>query len=279
MIDAKRKAMIFLTIAFILSVVTSVLVLNEVRSAQDSLGERTSVAVAASNIQPYSEINADMIEWVEIPQADGFTSFIRDLSDVQDAVTIVQLKEGDLLTHNILRSAADIPQDHRIVWLNATPNVVMDQAVAAGDTVDIVVTYTSEETDLTTTRVFENVEVIQRDQGSEETANIKISLHINDAEQFIHFQNTADSIRVLLANQIQQTEDIPAEESESSEQGESAEADEETPDEENNNDNNENDENNDNSDEENNDNNDEEKDDDEDNEDNEDEDDEGEDEE
>lgn len=264
MIDAKRKAMIFLTVAFILSVVTSVLVLNEVRSAQDSLGERTSVAVAASNIQPYSEINAEMIEWVEIPQADGFTSFIRDLSDVQDAVTIVQLQEGDLLTHNILRSAADIPQDHRIVWLNATPNVVMDQAVVAGDTVDIVVTSTSEETDLTTTRVFENVEVIQRDQGSEETANIKISLHINDAEQFIHFQNTADSIRVLLANQIQQTEDIPPEESESSEQLQSAEEDNETQDEENSNDNN------DNNDEENND---------EDNEDNEDEDDEGEDEE
>ncbi|WP_416148236.1 SAF domain-containing protein [Salipaludibacillus sp. HK11] len=204
MIDAKRKAMIFLIVAFILAIITSVLVLDQIRAAQDSLGERTEVAVAASNIQTYSEITEDMIDWVEIPQVENLGSFVRDMSELEGAISIVNLQDGDLLTSNILRTATEIPENHRIVWLNATSNVVLDQPVAAGDTIDIIVTYTPEDSALTTTRLFKQVDVIQREEIGEELSNIKISLPIIEAEKFIHFQNTADSIRILLSNQVQQ---------------------------------------------------------------------------
>ncbi|WP_035187226.1 Flp pilus assembly protein CpaB [Alteribacter aurantiacus] len=203
MIDAKRKALIFLTIAFVLAVITSVLILSQIRAAQDSLGERTQVAVAATDIQTYTEITEDMIEWVEIPQVDNLGSFVRDTSEIEGTIAVVNMQQGDLLTSNVLRAGADIPEDHRIVWMNATSNVVMDQPVASGDTVDIIVTYDTDE-EFTTTRLFENVTVVQREDGGEGMSDIKVSMPLSDAERFIHHQNTADSIRILLANQVQQ---------------------------------------------------------------------------
>ncbi|GAK06088.1 phage protein [Geomicrobium sp. JCM 19037] len=76
----------------------------------------------------------------------------------------------------------------------------------------------------------------------EEPDHIKVSMPISDAQAFIHFQHTADYIRILLANQVQQpdlgnpnpeeearTEEEPEDEEESTEDAD--ESDEEDEDE------------------------------------------------
>ncbi|SDH74659.1 Flp pilus assembly protein CpaB [Alteribacillus persepolensis] len=206
MLDAKRKAMIFLAAAFILAVLATALILNEMRNVQASLGETIEVAVADENIPTYTEINEEMISWEEVPASTEISSYVRESSELEGSISIVPVQQGDLMTKNILRSSVDVPDDHRVVWLNATNNVVMDQAVAEGDQVDIIVSYSSSNADQRTRRLFTSVDVVQRTESEEEEdipASIKVSLPIDEAEDLIHYQNTADQIRVLLVNQVQ----------------------------------------------------------------------------
>lgn len=200
MIDAKRKAMIFLSIAFVLAIVASVLVLNEIRQAQTSV-THIKVAVAKQDIPTYTKISPDMIDWVEIPETGNIYSFILSESDLENEIVIVNVQAGDLLTRNILRSMVDIPPDHRVILLNATNNVTVDQQVAEGDLVDLIVTH-DEEDGSKTERLFENVSVVQKTDG-DKGRNILISMDISDAVKFIHYQHKAEYIRVLLVNQIQ----------------------------------------------------------------------------
>lgn len=72
MIDSKRKAFIFLTLAFILAIVTAFIVVNEIQNAQRALSETTPVPVAAEDIPTYSEITEDMIDWIDVPSSEGF---------------------------------------------------------------------------------------------------------------------------------------------------------------------------------------------------------------
>ncbi|SFE74165.1 Flp pilus assembly protein CpaB [Alteribacillus iranensis] len=206
MLDAKRKAMIFLAAAFIFAVLATALILNEIRNAQASIGETIKVAVADEDIPTYTELKEDMVSWEEVPASSSISSYVREASELEGSISIVPVKKGDLLTKNIVRSSLEIPQDHRVVWLNATDNVVMDQAIAEGDQVDIVVTYSSSSSDTRTRRLFKSVDVVQRAEPEEEEdipASLNVSLPIEDAEDLIHYQNTADQIRVLLVNQVQ----------------------------------------------------------------------------
>ncbi|WP_134687244.1 SAF domain-containing protein [Brevibacillus migulae] len=208
MIDAKRKAMIFLTIAFILAVVTAGLVLNEIRQMQMALGERIYVAIARDDIPSYTEVTSDMVEWVQIPNTDKFSSYITAPQELDNSVLIVKVGKGELITKSIVRSKMDIPVDHRVVWLNVTKNVVIDQEIAENDLVDIVVFYQDLGTKtVLSKRLFANVPIVQRQDGENGIA-LKASMSLQDAENYIYLQNTASQIRILRVNQIQRSEHL-----------------------------------------------------------------------
>ncbi|MFS0690201.1 hypothetical protein AB1K89_13290 [Sporosarcina sp. 179-K 8C2 HS] len=202
MIDSKRKAIIFLTISFILAIVTAGVVLVQISQAQDRLGEMIEVAsVGKEDISSYSEINPDNIEWVKFPKTNAYSSFITDAKDLEDVISIVNLESGDILTKNLVRKKLDIPANERVVWLNATDIVLIDQQVAEGDLVDVIVSREIEKS-VETKRLLSNIKVVQIEKGSENTESIKISLPISEAEQLIHYQNFAKQIRVLRVNQV-----------------------------------------------------------------------------
>lgn len=208
MIDAKRKALLFLTIAFILAVIAAVFILNQVRIAQDSLGETVKVAAAGADIRSYTSLEKSDIEWVEMPKSSQVSSFIQDEKELEEAITVVNLTDGDLLTKNVVRKKLDIPAENRVVWLNPTSNVVIDQAITEGDLVDV---YSVMETKsgVTTKRFLENVSVVQLEEIKSEEQDdesfgpaIRVSLDLEEAEDLIHAQNAAKQIRVLRVNQI-----------------------------------------------------------------------------
>ncbi|MCM3636236.1 hypothetical protein M3152_00785 [Sporosarcina luteola] len=202
MIDSKRKAIIFLTISFILAIVTAGVVLVQISQAQERLGEMIEVASVGKNVSSYTEINPDDIEWVKFPKTNAYSSFITDAKDLEDVITIVNLKSGDILTKNLVRKKLDIPANERVVWLNATEIVLIDQSVMEGDLVDVIVSREIEKS-VETKRLLSNVKVVQVDEDKENnTESIKISLPIAEAEQLIHYQNFAKQIRVLRVNQV-----------------------------------------------------------------------------
>lgn len=201
MIDSKRKAIIFLTISFILAIVTAGVVLVQISQAQERLGEMIEVASVGKDVSSYTEIKADDIEWVKFPRTNAYSSFITDPKDLEDVISVVNLKSGDILTKSLVRKKLDIPANERVVWLNATDIVLIDQQVAEGDLVDVIVSREIEKS-VETKRLLSNIKVVQIEKGIEDTESIKISLPIADAEQLIHYQNFAKQIRVLRVNQV-----------------------------------------------------------------------------
>ncbi|CAM3500838.1 RcpC/CpaB family pilus assembly protein [Hydrogenibacillus schlegelii] len=107
------------------------------------------------------------------------------------------------MTPNIIRARADLSPGERIVWLNISNNVFLDQIVAPGDRVDLIVTH-QEEGKLVTERLFSDVLVIQRDTDDKGKMVVKVVLPLSEAERLIYYQNTANQIRVLLSDQIEQ---------------------------------------------------------------------------
>ncbi|MCM3733844.1 flagella basal body P-ring formation protein FlgA [Fictibacillus nanhaiensis] len=208
MVDAKRKALIFLVVAFILAVVTAGVVLNEIRKAQQNLTETTKVAALEGNIKSNEAITSSKIKWVEIPKNAAVSNFIQSEGDLKNQVVLTDMKDGDILTKNVLRSKIDISKGHRVVWLNPTENVLIDENVTEGDRVDIVVSM-EEKNVMTTKRALKGIHVVEVDDDVEieknkTTSVIKVSLSIEDAEKLIHYQNTAQQIRILRVNELEE---------------------------------------------------------------------------
>lgn len=201
MIDAKRKAIIFLTISFLLAVVTAGLILVQINEAQKKLGKTVQVAAASKNIRSYHEFGESDVTWVELPATSAYESFITSEKELEEAISVVNLKEGELLTDSLVRKKLDIPANERVVWLNATEIVLIDQQVAEGDRVDIVIVNKNESDQLETKRILENVPVVQLEEQEEGSPRVKVALSIKDAEDVIHYQNAAVQIRVLRVNQ------------------------------------------------------------------------------
>ncbi|UYZ22289.1 Flp pilus assembly protein CpaB [Mesobacillus jeotgali] len=201
MIDSKRKAIIFLTISFLLALVAAGVILVQVNQAQEKLGKTVAVAAVKKDVKSYYELAKKDIEWIQLPSESAQKGFITDEKDLEDVITVVDLKKGDLLTRNLVRKKLDIPENERVVWLNATEIVLVDQKnIAPGDLVDIIVT-TGKEDKMQTKRIFQNVYVVEVEEVDEEPPRVRISVPIEDAESLIHYQNSAKQIRVLRVNQ------------------------------------------------------------------------------
>ncbi len=209
MISAKRKAFIFLIIAFILAIMTGWFINTQISHAKEVMGQSVKVAVAKKDIVAYSEISENMVEWMEIPKSNAVSSFITTEQDLKEHLSIVDLKKGDLITKNLIRSQVDIPDGHRVVWLNPTENVLMDQQIYVGDKVDIIASYEQKNEGVITKRIMNDIDVIQTDSTvvgdsqQKDVSAIKVSITVEQAEQLIHLQNTAKQIRVLRVNQIE----------------------------------------------------------------------------
>ncbi|MBT9283091.1 MAG: Flp pilus assembly protein CpaB [Hydrogenibacillus schlegelii] len=203
MLDARRKAIIFFVLALAMATIASAIIVNEWNKVRSAWGETVRVAVAAVDIQPYTAITPEMIDWQALPKQFVTTGFITEAQKLKDSIALVEIQKGDFLTPNIIRARADLSPGERIVWLNISNNVFLDQIVAPGDRVDLIVTH-QEEGKLVTERLFSDVLVIQRDTDDKGKMVVKVVLPLSEAERLIYYQNTANQIRVLLSDQIEQ---------------------------------------------------------------------------
>ena len=219
MIDAKRKAIILLTIAFLLAVAAAGVIVVQISNTQERLGKTVEVAAAAKDIYSNQEINIENdLKWVELPATSAYESLItKDEAKkvFENSITVVDLDEGELITDSLVRDRLNIPENERVVWLNATETVILDQDVTEGDFVDIVVVFQDPAQQVQTKRILTNIPVVEVDENNDKKDDkeeadrensasnnrVKVSLPITDAEMVIHHQNTAIQMRVLRVNQ------------------------------------------------------------------------------
>ncbi|AXF56231.1 SAF domain-containing protein [Salicibibacter kimchii] len=202
MLESKRRAIIFLVLAFIVALIAGLLFFQQVQSLQTDLGGATEVYVADASVPSREMITEDNVSTMELPNRFVTSSHITDPAELENMVSVVPLTEGDLLVQNILRSYSDVTdENHRLVALHQGDGVQFDQELEALDRVDLVVSHSLEGEDETEI-LMSDVPVAMVMHGGEENDMTGAAMEIStdDAAELIHMQNYADSIRVLKAN-------------------------------------------------------------------------------
>lgn len=200
MLEAKRRAAIFLLLAFLLAAVAGYLVLEKVKQLNAELGGMVEIFVSNGSIPTRTMLQPNQLTKMEIPQKFLTESHITSESDIFGFVSVVPLEEGDIVTKNMLKNFANLQnENNRLVALYRTDKVQFDQEIAALDRVDIIVSH--DKNGEKTTEIFMKDVAVAYAQGTRENfAGIAVEIPVTDAPKLIHMQNYADHIRILKAN-------------------------------------------------------------------------------
>lgn len=200
LLESKRKAIIFLVIAFILAAIAGILLLQKVEELNSDLGRQVEVYVANTNISSREIITPEAITTDEIPRRFVRDEHVTDIEELYNKVSVVPLSKGELITKNMLKDATAVTDsNHRLIALLKSDNVFFDEELHTLDRVDIIVSHTfngKPETNVFMTDV--NVAKVAR--NSEEFVGIQVEIPFAKVTELIHMQNYADSIRVVKAN-------------------------------------------------------------------------------
>ncbi|MRG87374.1 SAF domain-containing protein [Salinibacillus xinjiangensis] len=200
MIESKKRALIFLLLAFILASIVGYLVYEKVKSLNAELGGMTEVYIANDDIAARTVIDDSQISVMEIPNKFVTDSHITDKSTLRNRVSVVPLEGGDLITKNMIKPVSNLSDsNNRLVSVPRTERVSFDQTLVALDRVDIIVS--KERNGEKITEIFmRDVPVVHAQGSGENFAGIGIELSVEKAREFIHEQHYADHIRILKAN-------------------------------------------------------------------------------
>lgn len=201
MLEAKRRAAVFFILAFILAAVTGYMVLQKVEDLNSELGKMTKVYVAKEEILSRDIIQPSQVTVMELPNKFVINdSHITSFSDLENRVSVVPLKPGEIITKNMIKPASNLQnENNRLVAIPRTDKIWFDQEFVALDRVDIIV---SREVDgKPETSVFmKDVVVRYALKKGDDILGISVEVSAEDAPKLIHMENYADHIRLLKSN-------------------------------------------------------------------------------
>ncbi|MCM3719812.1 Flp pilus assembly protein CpaB [Fictibacillus phosphorivorans] len=201
MIESKRRAFIFITLAILLALIAGFLVLQKVRQLNSELGGMTAIYVAKENVPSRELLTPEDVTTEEIPNRYITASHITERKELVDKVATVPLSKGDIITKNILKETSSVlNEDNRLVMLYGSDKVRFDEEVEALDRVDIIVSHQFE--GKPKTEIFMSDVKVSRSYKTEKKQfyGVALEVPVKDASKLVHIQNYADSVRVLKAN-------------------------------------------------------------------------------
>ena len=200
MLESKRRAIIFLTLSFLLAVGAGFLFLQKVSAINSELGGMTEIFIAAEDIPSRSVIQPYQIKTTQIPNRFVNESHITSFEEMANRVSVVPLSEGDMITKSMLKQLESVrEQNNRLVTLVQAERIRFDERVEALDRVDIIVSHKFDGENKT--ELFMNDVLVAAELTSEgEFVGVAVEIPADDAPRLIHIQNYADSIRILKAN-------------------------------------------------------------------------------
>ncbi|TCW36613.1 hypothetical protein EDC32_10463 [Laceyella sacchari] len=204
--DAKRRALLFLVVALLLSAIAGYMFLQKVSEVDETLGNFTTVYVANKSIAVREPLKPEDFEAVKVPEQYVQQSAITNLQGIKlengvfpitKLITVVQLQKGDLLTSNMLKSDTNLSSDtKRMVMLSRSEKVGFDDVFSYNDLVDIIVTMPNTKSVVYMQKV--PVVALAKDQQGNVTG-IGLEMGLTEAADFVDKQVNAINIRVLKA--------------------------------------------------------------------------------
>ncbi|MBS4175844.1 flagella basal body P-ring formation protein FlgA [Bacillus sp. FJAT-49736] len=200
MLESKRRAMIFLILSLLLAAIAGFLVLKKVQDINANLGTLVKVYVANTNIPSRTLIKPSDVRTDEIPKKYLRDYHITNTEDLVNKVSVVPLSAGDIITKNILKQAtAVLNENDRLLTLMQSDKVYFDEPLEAQDRVDIVVS--DQFSGKKQTYIFmSDVKVVRVAKEKNSFKGVQLEIPITQVPKLIHYQNYADSIRIVKAN-------------------------------------------------------------------------------
>ncbi|USG65687.1 flagella basal body P-ring formation protein FlgA [Brevibacillus ruminantium] len=200
MLESKRRAILFLSLSFLLAVTAGFLIVNKINEMNEQLGQMVDIYVANTDIASRAPISPEQVRAKQIPKKFVDNSYITDKAALQGQVTVVPLSEGDIITKNMIKPTAQLREENnRLVTVYASDRVIFDQQLEALDRVDIIVSY--EVNDLPVTEVFMvDVPVAMVSKSENEFKGAALELPFDKVPAFIHQQHYVSVMRILKAN-------------------------------------------------------------------------------
>ncbi|MDR4999725.1 flp pilus assembly protein CpaB [Brevibacillus parabrevis] len=200
MLESKRRAIIFLTLSFLLAALAGFLFLKKIKDMNAQLGEMVEIYEANVDIPSRALIQPDQLTTRQIPKKYADGSYVVDKMSLKNQVTVVPLSKGDIITKNILKPANMVrDQNNRLITVYASGNIMFDQELEALDRVDIIISTTKAGQPVT--EVFmKDVPVAMVAKSDNKFKGVALELPFEDVPKFIHQQHYAELMRILKAN-------------------------------------------------------------------------------
>lgn len=200
MLESKKRAGIFLILAFLLASVAGYLVLQKVRDLNAELGGMTKIYVAKGDIPARTLIKESQITTMEIPNKFVNKAHVTKKDELVNMVLVVPLSNGEIITKNMLKPFSNLrKENNRLVAMYPSEKVQFDQVIEALDRVDIIVS--TKINGKPKTEIFMRDVPVAYAQGTgDKFAGVALEVSMEDAPKLIHIQNYADKVRVLKAN-------------------------------------------------------------------------------
>ncbi|WP_240620396.1 Flp pilus assembly protein CpaB [Peribacillus acanthi] len=200
MLESKRRAVIFLMLAFLLAATAGYMVLQKVKALNSELGGMTKIYIANGDIPARTLIQSNQITTTEIPNKFVNPSHVLKKEELLNQVVVVPLGDKEMITKNMIKPYSNLrKEDNRLVAMYPSEKVQFDQVVEFLDRVDIIVS--TKEGNVAKTEVFmRDVPVAYADMKNKQFTGVALEVSAEDAPKLIHIQNYADKVRVLKAN-------------------------------------------------------------------------------
>ncbi|MEH7883207.1 SAF domain-containing protein [Bacillus sp. JJ1609] len=201
MLESKRRATIFLLLAFLLASVAGYLVYQKVKDLNSELGGMTKIYVAKSDIPARTLIQENQVTTMEIPNKFYVKdSHVVKKDELVNTVLVVPVSKGHIITENMLKPFSNLRnENNRLVSMYPSEKVQFDQVIEALDRVDIIVS--TDDNGKQKTEIFmRDVPVAYADGEGKNFSGVALEVSMEDAPKLIHIQNYADKVRVLKAN-------------------------------------------------------------------------------
>lgn len=200
MLESKRKAIIFFTIALLLALSAGMLILKKVQALNTNLGTMVQVAVASQEVPSRKVILPADVAMEEIPKKYVKDYHVTDVEELKNKVSIVPLSKGDVITNNMLKQASSVVEENsRLISLMRSDRIFFDEQLEALDRVDIIVSQrfdSKEKTDY----FMRDVKVARVSKKKNDFKGVQLEVPAEKAPELIHMQNYADSVRIVKAN-------------------------------------------------------------------------------
>lgn len=141
----QRRGVILMVIAVIGALAVFISVLTFVSSVNASVGNKVSIVVMTKDVAAFHQIQADMVQTVQVPEKWASPTDVRDPSEVVGLVPVADLTSGSYVDRSMITSRPGIALGYRETAILVDAETGVGGKITSGDHVDIIATFAGQD--------------------------------------------------------------------------------------------------------------------------------------